>query len=264
MGAIQYIESLDRSSLTITAEEFERNVEKAVAAIAEKPHPQEPAPPSLPPRPSMESTPMGADEEKRAEKRRADTAAGSSNNFLAPMRPVSPRPISDAQASSAAISAPPTPTSTNFSEKTNVSLDPEESAPVAGLLRTIQKPLSTIGRIFGETAATSPNTTAESSGPIETPRNSPLPRKKGVLSAEEAAARQASAEAAEAHRIQQAEHENVVGVLESMFPGLDRDIISDVVVQKEGRYVTGSFYLGMNRILIVDLGLDWPLMHALS
>ncbi|KAI5805441.1 guanine nucleotide exchange factor [Peziza echinospora] len=211
MGAIQYIESLDRSSLTITAEEFERNVEKAVAAIAEKPPPQEPAPPSLPPRPSMDS------------------------NFLAPMRPVSPRPISDAQASSAAISAPPTPTSANFSEKANVSSDPEEAAPVAGLLRTIQKPLSTIGRIFGETTASSPNSAAESSGPTEAPRNSPLPRKKGVLSAEEAAARQASAEAAEAHRIQQAEHENVVGVLESMFPGLDRDIISDVVVQKEGR-----------------------------
>jgi hypothetical protein len=57
------------------------------------------------------------------------------------------------------------------------------------------------------------------------------------LSAEEAAARQASAEAAEAQRLHRAEHANVVETLAGMFPDLDRDIISDVVYQKEGRYV---------------------------
>jgi hypothetical protein len=56
------------------------------------------------------------------------------------------------------------------------------------------------------------------------------------MNAEDAAARQASAEAAEAHRIQRAEHTNVVETLAGMFPDLDREIISDVVVQKEGRY----------------------------
>ncbi|KAL1643745.1 hypothetical protein SLS58_004761 [Diplodia intermedia] len=36
MGAIQFIENLDRTSLTITDEEFEKNVEAAVSAIAER------------------------------------------------------------------------------------------------------------------------------------------------------------------------------------------------------------------------------------
>lgn len=54
--------------------------------------------------------------------------------------------------------------------------------------------------------------------------------------AEEAAARQASAEAFEAQKMQRAEHKNVVETLASMFPNLDNEVISDVVRQKEGRY----------------------------
>ncbi|KAG6040722.1 hypothetical protein E4U41_007336 [Claviceps citrina] len=56
-----------------------------------------------------------------------------------------------------------------------------------------------------------------------------------ALPAEEAAARQASAEAAQAQRLHRAEHVNVVETLSGMFPDLDRDIISDVVYQKQGR-----------------------------
>ena len=36
MGAIQFIENLDRTTLTISASEFESNVERAVSAIAER------------------------------------------------------------------------------------------------------------------------------------------------------------------------------------------------------------------------------------
>lgn len=61
------------------------------------------------------------------------------------------------------------------------------------------------------------------------------PSSRHQLSAEEAAARQASAEAAEAQRLHRAEHNNVVETLAGMFPDLDRDIISDVVYQKQGR-----------------------------
>lgn len=61
------------------------------------------------------------------------------------------------------------------------------------------------------------------------------PSSRHHLSAEEAAARQASAEAAEAQRLHRAEHQNVVETLSGMFPDLDREIISDVVVQKQGR-----------------------------
>lgn len=115
----------------------------------------------------------------------------------------------------------------------------DEKAAMAGLLRTIQKPLSTLGRIFSD----------DDTGPATTPRLSPAPRHVAdatsqqqqvhspsrTLSAEVAAARQASAETAEAQRIQQAEHANVVDTLAGMFPDLDREIISDVVNQKEGR-----------------------------
>lgn len=36
MGAVQFIENLDRTALTISDEDFERHVEAAVAAIAER------------------------------------------------------------------------------------------------------------------------------------------------------------------------------------------------------------------------------------
>lgn len=55
------------------------------------------------------------------------------------------------------------------------------------------------------------------------------------LSAEDSAARQASAEAEEARRIQRQEHRVVVETLAGMFPGLDREVIGDVVRLKEGR-----------------------------
>ena len=56
-----------------------------------------------------------------------------------------------------------------------------------------------------------------------------------MMSAEDAAARQASAEAEEARKIQRQEHQVVVETLAGMFPDLDRDVIDDVVRLKEGR-----------------------------
>ena len=71
---------------------------------------------------------------------------------------------------------------------------------------------------------------------LEAPEAEPLrPSSRHNLSAEEAAARQASAEAAEAQKLQRAEHANVVETLAGMFPDLDRDVIDDVVRMKEGR-----------------------------
>ena len=63
-----------------------------------------------------------------------------------------------------------------------------------------------------------------------------------MLDAQDAAARQASAEEAEARRIQRAEHNNVVETLSNMFPNLDRDVIDDVVRQEEGRLVVSQIY----------------------
>jgi len=233
MGAIQFIESLDRSSLTITDAEFEKNVEAAVAAIAEKPAP----PPGAP----------AADDENSSRtpgRQYLDGAAGEGSTG-GRLRSVSPRPIQE--------KIPFTSGGSNYNNSNNrpnnnSNNDQDDpTAAVAGLLRTIQKPLSTIGRMFGE--ATGP-AASEMDTPVGGPLRDRSPTSQGRgaarvgggkggpgggMNAEEAAARQASAETAEALRIQRAEHDDVVEILKNMFPGLDKDLISDVVVQKEGR-----------------------------
>jgi Rab5 GDP/GTP exchange factor len=204
MGAIQFVENMDRTTLTITDEEFEKNVESAVSAIAEKHR-------------AAETSPV---EERYSEK----TGMHQSGE------PSSARASMDVD-------------STGTPRRSMSSDQGDDGAAITGLLRSIQKPLSTIGRMFSdETSSAGPSTPARTATtPLVTPRPSPDERQsrdreiRQRLSAEEAAARQASAEAAEAQRLHRAEHNNVVETLAGMFPDLDRDIISDVVYQKEGR-----------------------------
>lgn len=206
MGAVQFIENLDRTSLTVSDADFERNVEAAVFAIAER-HKEEETPQSN--RRSI-SEKSGLSEPEMAP--RDSVEAG----YVKPLRPGSYRggdPIDD---------------------------EPDESTAVNGLLRTIQKPLSSIGRIFSEDVpklqnlgqSVSPDTNSQ---PVPSPRLSPAvfqpPRNSNDLSrpleslrgsedvrygqenrltANANAARQASAEAAEAERIQRVEHEDVI------------------------------------------------------
>ncbi|KAI0454788.1 hypothetical protein F5B21DRAFT_514482 [Xylaria acuta] len=214
MGAVQFIENMDRTTLTISDEDFEQNVEAAVSAIAEK---------------------------HRAEELASRPHANLSEKVgLYPRESSSTRPSFEQDGSR----TPRRPTSNDDQESG------DEAPAISGLLRTIQKPLSSIGRIFSEdTSAAGPSTPSHIPQPNSTPsrpstrpatRPNPDPQVQPValrqqLSAQEAAARQASAEAAEAHRIQRAEHNNVVETLAGMFPDLDREIISDVVHQKEGR-----------------------------
>ncbi|KAK2784881.1 hypothetical protein FQN52_008817 [Onygenales sp. PD_12] len=216
-GAIQFIETLDRTSLTVTDEEFERNVEAAVSAIAER-NKDGDASPLLHPEKSALSGPE-----------------------------VTPRNSSEGESYSRRKDA------AQFSGS-------EDNASVAGLLRTIQKPLTTIGRIFSDETDSQrepppppPQQTAQQrlspagafgAQQVEEGRRS-AERQRGreeaakqqisKLDAQEAAARQASAEAAEARRIQRAEHHDVVETLSGMFPNLDKDLIDDVVRMKEGR-----------------------------
>ncbi|KAI0202359.1 hypothetical protein F4808DRAFT_72893 [Astrocystis sublimbata] len=230
MGAVQFIENMDRTTLTISDEDFEQNVEAAVSAIAEKHSAQE-----------MASRPLESMSEKGG---------------LHPRESTSTRPSFEE-----GLRTPRRSTSNDGQDSG------DETPAISGLLRTIQNPLSSIGRIFSDDgSAAGPST----SGPPPNLNRQPppnaniIPIQPGVpatarpvsrqnaegqlvqtqvppdairqqLSAQEAAARQASAEAAEAHRIQRAEHNNVVETLAGMFPDLDRDIISDVVHQKEGR-----------------------------
>ena len=209
MGAIQFIESLDRSTLTVSDEDFEKHVEAAVSAIAEK-HKEEEAT-SLPvPQPLLRE--KSAISEPEVTPRNSEEGERTPGKRSLPVR----------------------------SAVDSISDDTEENAAVAGLLRTIQKPLSSIGRIFSEDPSpqqrASPSSRASSDRPSSTgPRTSkllplPPPSPRGSsertrdprldqgydgqdnsrLSAQDAAARQASAEAAQAERIQRAEHRNVI------------------------------------------------------
>ncbi|KAM3507796.1 hypothetical protein MY11210_006999 [Beauveria gryllotalpidicola] len=223
MGAVQFVENMDRTSLTISDEEFEKSVEAAVSAIAERNQ-------ALSPTIRQQAT----FSEKPA------WGAGGHSNSHEGASPSSARPSYDGET------------------------EPGEGAAISGLLRTIQRPLTTIGRMFSDEPSPSPSSGTSSTRPHSTsvplrssqdgdslPRRSaeqvrasarpqqqeqqqqqPAPR---ILSAEEAAARQASAETAEAQRLQRAEHANVVETLAGMFPDLDKDVISDVVYEKEGR-----------------------------
>ncbi|PGH17173.1 hypothetical protein AJ79_01311 [Helicocarpus griseus UAMH5409] len=215
-GAIQFIETLDRTTLTVSDEEFERNVEAAVSAIAER-NEEAAGPPLLQPEKSALSGPE-----------------------------VTPRNSSEGEA---------------YGRKKDTSqLGGGEENVAAGLLRTIQKPLTTIGRIFSDETDSQREPPPAPSQPVAQQRLSPAglfnpqqtsegrrsterqrgrqdiaPQQLNRIDAQEAAARQASAEAAEARRIQRAEHNNVVETLSGMFPNLDKDVIDDVVRMKEGR-----------------------------
>ena len=198
MGAIQFIENLDRTALTVSDDEFERHVEVAVSAIAE----------------------LHKDERSTS----SNLVPFSEKSSLS--RPeVAPRNSLEAEQY-------PIRRSVEGNDSDVI----EENAAITGLLRTIKRPLSSIGRIFSEDL-TSPKYLEDtkeqhvSTYPPETPRRlSPAvfqpPRNSSdgrnshaailrttqipTHTAEDAAARQASAEAIEAQRIQRAEHQDVV------------------------------------------------------
>jgi hypothetical protein len=261
MGAVQFIEGLDRTSLTVSDEEFEKNVEAAVSAIAERHAPDEPTTPD----------PTAAAPQLHLQTQSPHTPGHrrmpSPHLHLSEKSSLAHPEVTQRNSLEAEQAGPRRSTSQrNSAHKTEVDQPEEENAAVAGLLRTIQKPLSTIGRIFSDNDTT---TTASSSNPANTPqpgntpRLTPQPPQQGRrsseygqaeynekqrrsgeqerarqrLSAEDAAARQASAEAEEARKIQRQEHKVVVETLAGMFPQLDRDVIDDVVRMKEGRYV---------------------------
>lgn len=205
MGAIQFIENLDRTTLTVSDADFERNVEAAVFAIAER----------------------HKDEMPLSIRHPVSEKSGLSEPEMVPRNSVEAEYVN-----------PVRPTSSRGGILTNDGSD--ESTAVNGLLRTIQKPLSSIGRIFSEDTPKIQNA-GNKSAPELTPQPSPPPRlspavfqpprnnndmrrssedsrgsekcgprQANRLIAGDAAARQASAEAAEAQRIQRVEHDNVV------------------------------------------------------
>ncbi|KAF1832986.1 hypothetical protein BDW02DRAFT_580774 [Decorospora gaudefroyi] len=241
MGAVQFIEGIDKTSLTVTDEEFEKNVEAAVSAIAER-HAAEEAESSAAPTLLHPTAPN--------HRRMASPHYHHIAEKTTPLRPE----LTQRNSMEAERAGPRR--STSIKGRTSEAEQPEEeNAAVAGLLRTIQRPLSTIGRIFSDNDTThqtqsGPASTSKPQLPPrastdypaqapmsekQTPSHHEEDRQRQRLSAEDAAARQASAEAEEARRIQRKEHKVVVETLTGMFPQLDRDVIDDVVRQKEGR-----------------------------
>lgn len=202
-GAIQFIESLDRTTLTVSDEEFERNVELAVSEIAAQNREAE----VLSPRAAFQEKSRLAEPE------------------------LTPRNSMDVTSSSPVRRDP---------NRLNGSLEGGSDDSVTGLLRTIQRPLSTIGRIFSDQDTSQERRPTSSPALQPAAQLSPAALQAGdgrapSYDAQEAAARQASAEAAEARRIQRQEHKTVVDTLCGMFPNLDQEVIDDVVRQKEGR-----------------------------
>jgi hypothetical protein len=247
MGAVQFIEGLDKTSLTVTDEEFEKNVEAAVSAIAER-HAEAEA----------STAPTHLNPTSHGHRRMPSPHYHHLSEKGPPVRPeVTTRNSMEAER------AVPRRSTSVKDRKAESDPPEEENAAVAGLLRTIQRPLSTIGRIFSDNdthnAPSGPATTPQQGNtPRPTPQVPPRPsaeypgqtapsqysekprpsqegQQRQRLSAEDAAARQASAEAEQARRIQMQEHKVVVETLQGMFPQLDRDVIDDVVRLKEGR-----------------------------
>lgn len=174
IGAISFIETLDRSQLSISDDEFERNVEQSVKSIAEPP----PSPmPSEPPKPhsSLQDNPPETPERNESPSLNPSSVLyNSAGIFTAPLKSL-----------------------TKFFEETGSDSDQTESA------------------------------SDDTSTPAEQPRDQ--------MSPQELAARQVSAEEHEAQRIHQQEFESVSDTLSQMFPTLDREVIQDVLREKESR-----------------------------
>lgn len=209
MGVVSFIENLDRTNLTITDEEFEINVEQAVSAIAEKDKTEEYEAKT---NASTMATPMQQRLNEKSELSRPE---------------VTPRHSMDAEQSS--------PRKSGYREKPSHSQQQSSSDSgddldaVTGLLRTIKKPLNSIGRIFADEEPRPRQQRDSSSRPPSTPIPSTTPRgpspallggtakgekivppSESRVSGTDVAARQASADAGQAKRVRIEEHKVVV------------------------------------------------------
>ena len=211
MGAIQFIENLDRTSLTVSDGDFEKNVETAVSAIAER----------------HQQTAFSLPRPRQPSHVQISEKSGLSQPEVVPRNSIE-----------AENSTPRKSLSSGGRVEEAVGRDKaEEGTAVNGLLRTIQRPLAGLGRMFSEESG---NMSQSSNQGLAVPQDSPMrlsptifqpPRRSDdmerpgdetnpssqtnarhirMFEAENAAAHQASAEAAHARRIQRAEHYNVV------------------------------------------------------
>lgn len=230
MGVVTFIENLDRTNLTISNEEFEKNVEQAVSAIAEG-HKAEEYEQSVHATGgavvaggAFGSLPSSAPMQHLAEKSALSRAE------------VTPRNSMDAEHSSPRRNLSQRLSSSRTSVPFQPGTEDDNDDAVSGLLRTIQKPLSSIGRIFSDDGPSHQHQQQqqqrqhqhpEQRRPSGAPRlaTAPLPLRRAIsparpehhrghrpsteraqTQANEAAARQANHEAAQAQRMRAQEH----------------------------------------------------------
>lgn len=221
VGAVAFLETLDRSRLSISDDEFEANVEQSVKSIAEKRSKAEERllsqPPDTPERKLSPRPPVTAEaavSETTAAQQPAGTETETSNTEAAGAS-TSAGASAGGSASEQPAGGTETPTGMNASTVLMNS---------AGLLAA---PFKSLSRMFeadpNEETSTAENSDAE---PDKKPPH---------VSPEELAARQVSAEEHEAQRIYREEFVNVTATFRQMFPKLDQEIIEDVLREKEGR-----------------------------
>lgn len=155
MGVVTFVENLDRTMITISDEEFERHVEQAVSAIAEghKAEEYEEKTHNGPPAPAMQHL---------------------SEKSALSIAEVTPRNSMDAEQSSPRKNA-----SQRLSEKSGQGAqarDDDDTDAVTGLFRTIQKPLSSIGRMFSDDAGQQQGSSGGRLKPGSIPLPSSLPK----------------------------------------------------------------------------------------
>jgi hypothetical protein len=197
MGVVTFIEGLDRTGLTISDEEFESNVEQAVSAIAEghkaeeqqRSQPTGPVPglhhlseKSTPSRPEV--TPRNSMDGERSSPRKSSSQRRSTSRQRQQQQTPKQKPSDTIY---------------------GTGMQDEEFDAVGGLLRSIQKPLSSIGRIFSDDGSDSSN---RSTPPPMPPRSttSPFPgnnnseQRQQARAAEREALNRASVEAEEGRK----------------------------------------------------------------
>ncbi|RKF56203.1 Vacuolar protein sorting-associated protein 9a [Erysiphe neolycopersici] len=215
LGAVHFIENLDRTTLTISDDDFEKNVEAAVSAIAEKHQAQ-----------ANESIQLSPEANHRKNEK-------------------NPRSLTEVEGSNIKKH--------NSSDEYESSDGPSEKAPIGSLLRTIQRPLSSIGWIFSEDSSASQNWSTQvpqsdstlipiSTSQLVEENCEDVSCHKDVQTSyikrdgktDNIFEKQTNSFTTSKSQPQRNEYSSIAETLASMFPDLDKEIIRDVVVQKEG------------------------------
>jgi hypothetical protein len=153
MGVVTFIEGLDRTSLTISDADFEHNVEQAVSAIAEGHRAEERPQTSTAPVPGLhhlseKSTPSRPEVTSRNSMDGERSSPRKSSSRNRPQQPPRQSSYQDQQQKQQQQKQHQQHQSNDTIYGTGMQDD--EFDAVGGLLRSIQKPLSSIGRIFSD------------------------------------------------------------------------------------------------------------------